>query len=261
MIFYESTRTDPVGGSYHQWKPDLAFGAHLHNSFEFLYVYEGSFDITVDGMESHIAAGQAILIFPNQIHSGFTSAHSKTYLCIFHNSLAGEYYHSIRNAAATNPVFDITDEALVRNIAEADGSRWQLKAGLYAMIAVFDRCCGPYLPRQSRVAERIGQLLMFISDHHTEAITMRDAAVRMGYDHHYLSNLLQKQLNTTFRSLLNEYRISHAKYLLTATDATVATVAQEAGYDSLCSFNRNFRALTGMTPTEYRQQHCKNSTM
>ncbi|MBR6726869.1 MAG: helix-turn-helix transcriptional regulator, partial [Clostridia bacterium] len=83
-------------------------------------------------------------------------------------------------------------------------------------------------------------------------ITMQDVARAIGYDHHYLSNLVQKGLGTTFRTLLNEYRISHAQYLLISGQDTVVSIADACGYDSLCSFNRNFKEITGTTPTAYR---------
>ncbi len=255
MIFYEPHRTDPDGGIYHQWKANLAFGPHLHDSFELIFVYDGSLTVVLDSEMFTVAAGQAILIFPNQIHTGSSNEHTETYLCIFHNSLVGEYYRCIQNMAVSHPVFDISGTDIIHRIVNADGRRWLLKAHLYEAIALFEEQCGQYLPRQNRTAERIGQILVFIAEHHTENISMQHAATQIGYDHHYLSNLLQMGLHTTFRALLNEYRISHAKYLLTTTAAPIAAIAQDVGYESLCSFNRNFRQLTKETPSAYRQRY------
>ena len=61
-----------------------------------------------------------------------------------------------------------------------------------------------------------------------------------------------KNLNTTFRALLNDYRIGKAKYLLDSGTDSIANIAYECGYDSLVSFNRNFKKLTGLTPSQYR---------
>ena len=93
MILYESERADPSGGIYHQRNEGLYFIPHLHDSFEFIYVYEGELHVSVDEIPHTVDSGHAILIFPNQIHSITKATSSKTYLCIFQNSLVGEFAH------------------------------------------------------------------------------------------------------------------------------------------------------------------------
>jgi AraC-like DNA-binding protein len=257
MIYYEPERANPTNGIYHQRNKNLGYSRHLHDSFEWMYVYEGAVQIHVDDRSFTVEAGQGILIFPNQIHSARTPTHSRTYLCVFQNSLVGEFSRTAKVTAAQNPVFSVPDSSLIERLETADSSRYLLKSCLYEMIDLFERTHGKYLPRSNKPVEHIGKILTFIAKHYAEPITMQDAAREIGYDYHYLSNLLQKSLRTTFRTLLNEYRISHAQYLLLTGSGTVASVASECGYDSLCSFNRNFKAITGKTPTEYREKKMK----
>ncbi len=50
---------------------------------------------------------------------------------------------------------------------------------------------------------------------------------------------------------LNRYRINLAVYMLTSEKhMQIQEIAEKCGYDSLCSFNRNFRKCTGSTPSE-----------
>ena len=37
-----------------------------------------------------------------------------------------------------------------------------------------------------------------------------------------------------------------------STEAPVERIAGECGYDALCSFNRNFKEITGTTPSCFR---------
>ena len=254
MIYYETERSNPANGIYHQRSQNLGVSRHLHDSFEWVYVYEGTIEITVDDKTFSVGEGQGILIFPNQIHSARSLTKTKTYLCIFQNSLVGEFSRMAKSMEAENPVFRVPDPSLIERLEGADGSRYLTKSCLYEMIDLLERSHSAYTKRNSKPMEHIGQVLTFIADHHAEPITMQDAAKEIGYDYHYLSNLLQKGLHTTFRTLLNEYRISHARNLLLTTQGTVASVAAECGYDSLCSFNRNFKEITGLTPTAYRER-------
>ena len=165
-----------------------------------------------------------------------------------------------RSPTVNAPVKDLLLRPICRrgdDVHRRPGAIDDLKSCLYELVDLLERSGDGYLPRNNKPAEHVGRILTFIARHYAEPITMQDAAREIGYDYHYLSNLLQKSLHTTFRTLLNEYRISHAQNLLLTGEGTIAAVAAECGYDSLCSFNRNFKAITGRTPTEYRERHAR----
>ncbi|MFP8967932.1 helix-turn-helix domain-containing protein [Pokkaliibacter sp. CJK22405] len=60
------------------------------------------------------------------------------------------------------------------------------------------------------------------------------------------------QLNIS--RLINGYRIEHAKRALVTTQDTVTQISMNCGFQTKSNFNREFSRLTGMTPSEYRQQ-------
>jgi transcriptional regulator GlxA family with amidase domain len=47
-------------------------------------------------------------------------------------------------------------------------------------------------------------------------------------------------------------RISAARQLLIETETSVAEIAFRCGFRNLSNFNRRFRAMTGLSPREYR---------
>lgn len=49
---------------------------------------------------------------------------------------------------------------------------------------------------------------------------------------------------------LNEVRISHAGWLLTKADLTIAEVMSESGFTNQTMFNRLFKELYGVTPRQ-----------
>ena len=49
------------------------------------------------------------------------------------------------------------------------------------------------------------------------------------------------------------YRIEYAKKLLTDNPScSISKVAMESGFSAINTFNLSFKELTGMTPSEYR---------
>lgn len=88
-------------------------------------------------------------------------------------------------------------------------------------------------------------------------LTIPMLAEELTIPEHQLRRLINGHLEyRNFSAFLNSYRIGEAKEQLVDPERAsvpVLTIALELGYASLGPFNRAFKAATGMTPTEYRQ--------
>lgn len=72
---------------------------------------------------------------------------------------------------------------------------------------------------------------------------------------HQLSELLNKEMKTSFNNYVNHYRNNHAKkMLLENLNESILFIAFESGFNSKSSFNSIFKKLNNMTPKEYRSQ-------
>ena len=72
-----------------------------------------------------------------------------------------------------------------------------------------------------------------------------------------LSRIINIAFGKTVPQILGEYRVEDAKRLLRDPEIPVHIVAQESGFNSLASFNRIFRDLTGESPTSWREKELK----
>lgn len=59
----------------------------------------------------------------------------------------------------------------------------------------------------------------------------------------------------TFTKYLNEIRIGYACKLLIEQKNSVSSVCYESGFNNISNFNRQFKSIVGMSPTEYIKQH------
>ena len=89
--------------------------------------------------------------------------------------------------------------------------------------------------------------------------SLKKLAEKTGYDYAYLSRIFRKIVGISYNSYVNHCRLNHACYLMVNTDFPIIQCALESGYESVRSFNRNFKAYLGITPTEYRENHIKRS--
>jgi AraC-like DNA-binding protein len=90
-------------------------------------------------------------------------------------------------------------------------------------------------------------------------ITIGTLATKLGIPEYKLRRLINQRLGyRNFNVFLNNHRIEEAKAALsdpTQAEVPVITIAMDAGFQSLGPFNRAFKAITGVTPTEYRRQN------
>lgn len=60
---------------------------------------------------------------------------------------------------------------------------------------------------------------------------------------------------------LNQLKIDVAKQMLISSSATVIDVAMEMGYSDLSTFNKSFKKISNLTPSEYRNLHAKKTAI
>lgn len=70
-----------------------------------------------------------------------------------------------------------------------------------------------------------------------------------------ISRIVSTHYQTTLPQLLNKHRINEAKHLLADTNENIQVIASETGFNAISSFNRVFKEVTGMSPSEYRKEH------
>lgn len=95
-------------------------------------------------------------------------------------------------------------------------------------------------------------ILSYISIHYTEDISLSTAANALHINMNYLSRYFHKNIAMNFTDFVNHYRVSHAQALL-AKDLDIADISYECGFQSIRTFNRVFKEITGQTPRDYRR--------
>lgn len=84
-------------------------------------------------------------------------------------------------------------------------------------------------------------------------LKISDIATRLDTHRNTISACINSQKGCSFAQFINAYRIEYAKALIRReTDAKLNHVAVESGFSNETSFFRSFKALTGMTPTEWK---------
>lgn len=88
-------------------------------------------------------------------------------------------------------------------------------------------------------------------------LTVTSVAEAVGISSRNVSEIINKYGRQNFASYINHYRIEEAKCLLKTRNkkAKIISIALDAGFNNLSTFNVAFKAITHLTPSEYRAKH------
>ena len=86
-------------------------------------------------------------------------------------------------------------------------------------------------------------------------LSSKELAGKMNISTKYLSQLINQGFNKNFFDFVNTYRCEEVKRLLNQNDRkrTISEAMYEAGFNSKSSFNKEFKKLTGKTPSEFKR--------
>lgn len=231
---------------------DFSFPLHLHQCFEVIVVLSGEMKIVVDSKAYNLKGREALLIFPNQIHS-LESTHSEHVLCIFSPRLVQAYATGVKGKIPVDNKLRLDDYLIdAINNMKLEASTTEKKGVLYSICGSFEKNA-EYSNRQSNNEKLLLRVFSFVENEFDGDCSLSRLSKQIGYDYSYVSRFFKKNVGISFNTYVNYYRLSHACYLMENSNAPIIQCALESGYASLRSFNRNFKAYFNVTPVEYRK--------
>ena len=93
------------------------------------------------------------------------------------------------------------------------------------------------------------KLLDKINDEYAD-ITFDEACRFMALEPAYFSRYFRRNTGMSFSRYLTFTKVDNAVRLLQKGELSVTEIALFCGFDSIRTFNRNFKELTGYTPTD-----------
>ncbi len=109
---------------------------------------------------------------------------------------------------------------------------------------------------RQRIRKKLQEVMETRQIYKQASLSLRQLSEELRESSHYLSQVINQDLHTSFYEWVNQYRIEAAKQmLLQHPDYTILAIAEEVGFNSKSTFNTAFRHYTQMTPSEYRRQN------
>lgn len=229
--------------------------SHWHMEHELIACREGSAQVMLDDTMFNITQQQCIFCHSGRVHYISASPDSLLLVCLFNEKM----YDPITSPfALENPVFEdrygiLPKLSEIRHELQNQPIFFECRTEAMIGEILVDVFRGEPLRKAqwqfSDAITRYKQLLNYI-DLEYEHITYQNAVQFMNMSDAYFSRYFKRQAGMTFSQYLNVVRIEKAVQLLdSAPTMKITDVMLRCGFNTIRSFNRVFRAVTGFTPT------------
>ena len=229
--------------------------ANLHEYSELIYCQKGSGYVTVNGKTIFLKEKEIVWIPPNYIHQyDFDSA--ELICAVFSNDFIPLFFKKVNKRYFCPSAVNIAEMSdILSKLPEMQGEDSLQICGYLNLIAstVLKHSCFEKAKRTDGILCQ--KVFSYLEENFTENISLSQLAKTLGYNEKYLSHTLHALTGIHFRKLVSFYRINCAKsMLMQCGDMNISEIAATCGFNALNTFNREFKAIVGMTPNEYRQQ-------
>ena len=248
---------------------------HHHSATEIILCVDKGYTVFADSRTYVLQKGDILFIPPNILHRLLGSPEGARFIFLFDLSP----FEQFRDFATIAPIMNAplllsenSHSELYRSIHERmiritdlyfeNRGMWEFEIysilmNVYWLIAQdhyarTDNFAYADKPGNKKNYEKFSSLLLYVSEHFAEDLTLDEAAEYVGFSKYHFTRLFKEYTGMTFYDHLVSKRVQAAQKLL-GTDASITDISFRTGFNSLTSFSRSFRKYTGLSPSEYRQ--------
>ncbi|MEE6187614.1 HTH-type transcriptional activator RhaS [Mycovorax composti] len=275
-IEYEIVRADP-GSSFriihHKRvrKTDFIWQYHYHPEYEIVYVPYGNGTRHVGNHLSNYLNGDLVLIGSNLPHSGFGINSSG-----FHEEIVVQVHKEVLplHLTESGPLEQLltksqyglsfygntkqqAGEKLMAIVDQPPFQRYLTMLEVFHILSTSDEyhilntsIVSPTLLTKHK--SRLQKVFTYVEQHYHNEIDIKTVAALVGLSVPSFCNFFKKATNITFSEFVNQYRIQRACILL-HQDKSIAEVCFECGFNHVTYFNKLFKKIMNLTPSEFKK--------
>jgi YesN/AraC family two-component response regulator len=264
---------------------DIFAPDHCHTEVELIYILSNSMDGHINGSNYHLNKGDIVMIANGDIHGISYSNHSRMVIQFKLDVLEGLYTYSddmnkvldkmqtlerMSTKWPSNVHQKVSD--ILMSLKQAEETltetayRIRVCSLLYQLIDICfndipqseDQLEKRLITKNKEIFLKVQNIFTYIQDNFNKNITIDEVANSFHFSPNYFTKIWRKYTGTSFHTYLNEYRINRSTFLLKDTDLLVSEIGYETGFQSTKTFNRVFKSIIGVSPSEYRMSFQKN---
>ena len=272
---------DVISIHYFEYTVDFAFSGELHDFWEIIYADKNELVITADASEILLPQGSLFVHKPMEFHNvRGNGVHAPNSVIVSFSSDTPELYEiagrviSCTDAeknmlgqiieegklAFSSPLGDPYTKELIRRDASPFGCEEMIGATLASLcISLIRRSRQKGVlpareegyPKRRMDEVRLREICSYLRDHVEEELTSRDILNEFSISESSLQKLFQNKVGMGAMQFFQRLKIDRAKELIREKELNFSEISEKLGFSSIHYFSRRFKAISGMTPSEY----------
>lgn len=248
---------------------------HQHEEIQFSYIVKGSGTLVVGDTVNYYSKGDVLVIGSNLPHvfksDRYIEEVSHMLSLFFTKDSFGKEFFELEELKSLQHFFKLSShgfkvtsnkdsfESLFLKLEDASSlERFLILIQLMNLIPSANSqslSSFIYNKRYSAIeGNRMRNVFEYTMDHFHKTITLTDIAEIANMTQNAFCKYFKKRTNKTYMQFLNELRIESAcKALIANKELTVVEIAELSGFNNLSNFNRQFKTLKKISPSEFRK--------
>lgn len=247
--------------------------SHYHDYYEIYYLFSGERYYYIENRTYHITKGSLVFVRKNAIHKtleGGKLGHNRAVLYFsddFIRAFHEEHMDLLLSAFKENSMIlklNNQEQNYLENLLfqlnheymdPMRPGRAVLFEALLTQILVFSsrKIMETAEVSHSPVNPKMEEVIQYCNENFKGTITLEAVSSKFFISNHHLSRTFKKYTGFNFNEYINILRIREAQRLLRETSLNVTAICEQVGYLNITHFNRRFKQISSMSPTEYKK--------
>ncbi len=276
------THVKPSEGSFKAWhngNPYRANPWHYHPEFEITLIESGAGTFFVGDHIEHYDNNDLVLLGGNLPHEWRISLERDDYINTessiaihFLPDFVGDHFLSLPETLKfknllerarfglkfTNKETIAEVQHLIRQMLSLQGLKKMVNflnvIECLASDSTSKQLCSPGFTQtfQNMETEKISVVFQYLMKNFKHDISLEEVSDKTCMTPNAFCRWFKKSSGKTFIEYLNEVRTGYSKKLLQGDNLSISQIAFEAGFRNISNFNKRFKNIHGLTPSEYR---------
>jgi AraC-like DNA-binding protein len=195
----------------------------------------------------------SIFFLPDFMGEGFLSLPESRQLSLL-------FTESIRGIKIERELAKVTEDRIWQVFNKSGLDRLLALVGTLELIAQsetlnFISSPGYHKPKRSVDGQKINDVFDFMMANYSREIRLDEIAEVAHMSSTAFCRYFKHHTRKTYSLFLNEIRIGQACKMLVDDQLSVGEICYKSGFNNISNFNRQFKKITGYTPTAYQKHH------
>ncbi len=279
FCFCEIPYNEPIlalmGSEWIRVYGENVYKRHFHNLLEIGYCHYGVGELIIEEDQHHFESGTISCIPANIRHVTRSDTNVEAfweylYICpedvLRHCGRSGqEIKDSVDRLNEKAIILKSEEDPIMGQLIKAIFQKMQNKnsyyqecvsglvyALLFEIILLHDRQTEVFLGKASSF--RLENAIVYIEKNYSSNFKISDLASECHMSETHFRKIFQENMNMTPIEYINFVRVKKACDLIDKTDSSMEDVAEQVGFITPSTFNRNFRRIIGTSPYQWKRR-------